>query len=56
MKIPNERQLQLIAINNLPDFKDIAKIFKKCIAEQYPFFGNNTTLTSDHPFQFRKHF
>ena len=54
MKSPNKREFQLTAINNLPDFKDITKIFKKFIAEQYSFFGNNTTLTSDLSFQFRK--
>ena len=27
MKIPNKRELQQIAINNLPDFKYITKIF-----------------------------
>ena len=56
MKIQNKREFKQIAINNLPDFKYITKTFKKYIAEQYSFFGNNTILRSGHPFQFRKKF
>ena len=39
MKIPNERKLQQIALNNSSDidFKDFIKIYKKCTAEPYSF-------------------
>ena len=37
MKIPNKRELQQIALNNLSniDFKDFMKICKKCTTEPY---------------------
>ena len=51
MKIPNERELQQIALNHSSDidFKDFMKIFKKYIAEPYSFLVNDTTLSSDDP-------
>ena len=56
MKIPNKRELQQIALNHSSDadFKDFMKIYKKCTAEPYPFFVNDTTLPSNDPLRFRK--
>ena len=56
MKIPNERELQQIALNYSSDidFKDFMKIYKKCTAEPYSFLANDTTLPSDEPLRFRK--
>ena len=41
IKIPNKRALQHIALNHSfdTDFKDFIKIYKKCTADQYSFFG-----------------
>ena len=41
MKIPNKRELQQIALNHSSDidFKDFMKIYKKCTAKPYSFFG-----------------
>ena len=41
MKIPNKKWLQQIALNHSSDieFKDFMKIYKKCTAEPYYFFG-----------------
>ena len=56
MKIPNERELQQIALNHSSDtdFKDFIKIYRKYTAEPYSFFVNDTTLPSDNPLRFRK--
>ena len=56
MKIPNERELQQIALNHSSDidFKDFIKIYKKCTPEPYSFLVNDTTLLSDNPLIFRK--
>ena len=56
MKIPNKRELQQIALNNLSDidFKDFMKIYKKYTKEPYLFLVNDTTLPSDDPLRFRK--
>ena len=56
MKIPNEKELQQIALNHSSDigFKDLIKIYKKCTAEPYSFLGNDITLPSDDPLRFRK--
>ena len=56
MKIPNKRELQLIALNHSSDigFKDFIKIYKKCTAEPYSFLANDTTLPSNEPLRFRK--
>ena len=56
MKIPNEKDLQQIALNHLSDidFEGFVKVYKKCTVEPYSFFVNNTTLSSDHLLRFRK--
>ena len=56
MKIPNERELQQIALNHSSDIssKDFIKIHKKCTAEPYSFIVNDVTLASDNPFRCRK--
>ena len=56
MKIPNERELQQIALNDSSDidFKDFMNIYKKCTKEAYSFLVNDTTLPSDNPLRFRK--
>ena len=58
MKIPNERELQQIALNHSSDidFKDFMKIYKKCTAEPYSFLVNDTTLPSDNPFRLERIF
>ena len=45
-KIPNKRELQQIAINHSSDIstKDFVNIYRKCTAEPYSFFVNDTTL------------
>ena len=55
-KIPNKRELQQIAINHSSDTntKDFANIYRKCTAEMYSFFVNDTTLASNNPLRFRK--
>ena len=55
-KIPNRRELQQIAINHSSDIstKDFENFYRKCIAEPYSFFVNDTTLASDNPLRFRK--
>ena len=44
MKIPNQRELQQIALNHSSDidFKDFMKIFQKYTAEPYSFLVNDT--------------
>ena len=44
-------KIQQIALNHLSDneFRDLIKIYKKCVAEPYSFFVNDTTLLSDNP-------
>ena len=43
MKIPNNRELQQIALNHSSDtdVKDFMKIYEKCIAESYSFLVND---------------
>ena len=55
-KIPNRRELQQIAMNHSSDIstKDFENIYRKCTAEPYSFFVNDTTLASDNPLRFRK--
>ena len=48
MKIPNKRELQQIALNHA-SHTDFIKIYKKCTAEPYSFFVNDTNLPSDDP-------
>ena len=56
MKIPDKRELQQVALNQLSDidFKDFIKIYKKCTAEPYSFFVNDVTLASDSLLKFKK--
>ena len=56
VKIPNETELQQIALNHSSDIdiKDFITIYRKCTAEPYSFFVNDTTLPSDNPLRFRK--
>ena len=56
MKIPNKRELPLIASNHSSgiDFKDFMKLYKDCTKESYSFLENDMTLSSDNPLQFRK--
>ena len=53
-KIPSKRELQQIAINHSSDFttKGFENIYKKCTAESYSFFVNDTMLASDNPLRF----
>ena len=55
-KIPNKRELQQIALNHSSDIstKDFVNIYRKCTAEPYSFFVNDTTLASNNPLRFRK--
>ena len=55
-KVLNKRELQQIAINHSSNIstEDFANIYKKCTAEPYYFFANDTTLGSDNPIRFRK--
>ena len=54
-KILNKRELQQIAINHSSDIRteDFVNIYRKCTAEPYSFFVNDTTLASDNPLRFR---
>ena len=56
MKIPNERELQQIALNLSSDidFNNFSKIYKNCTAKPYYFLVNDTNLPSDNPLRFRK--
>ena len=56
MKIPNERELQQIAINHSSDIhtKDFINIYKNCTDKSYSFLVNDTTLSSDDPLRFRE--
>ena len=56
MKIPNERELQQIALNHSSDIntKDFINIYKKCTSTPYSFLVNDTTLASNDPLRFRK--
>ena len=55
-KIPSKRELQQISINPSSNIstKDFENIYRKCTAEPYSFFVNDTTLASDNPLRFRK--
>ena len=56
MKIPNQRELQQVALNHSSDIdsKGFIKIYKKCTAKPYSFLAVDTTLPSDNPLIFRK--
>ena len=55
-KILSKRELQQIAINHSSDIstEDFVNIYRKCTAEPYSFFVNDTTLVSNNPLRFRK--
>ena len=55
-KIPNERELQQIAIYNSSDIstKDFANIYRKCTNEPYSFLVIDTMLASNNHLRFRK--
>ena len=55
-KIPNERELQQIALNHSSDIstKDFIKTDKECAAELYYLLVNDITLPSDNSLRFRK--
>ena len=52
-KILSKRELQQIAIYHSSDIsnEDFVNIYRKCTAEPYSFFVNDTTLASDNPFK-----
>ena len=54
--ILNNRELQQTVINHSSDIstKDFINIYRKCTAEPYCFFVNDTTLASDNPLRFRR--
>ena len=56
MKIPNIRQLQLIASyhSSDPNFKDLIKLYKDYTKEPFLFLVNDTTLSSNNLLRFRK--
>ena len=56
IKIPNKRELQQTAINHSSDIntKDLADVYRKCTAEPYSFFVNDTTFASNNPLRFTK--
>ena len=56
MKIPNERELQQIALNHSSDIntKDFINIYRECTSTPYSFLVNDTTLASNDPLRFRK--
>ena len=55
-KILSKRELQQIAIYHSSDIsnEDFVNIYRKCTAEPYSFFVNDTTLASNNPLRFRK--
>ena len=55
-KIPNKRHLKQIATNHSADIssKDFNNIYRKCNAQPYSFFVNDTTLAANNPLRFRK--
>ena len=55
-KIPNETELQKIAINHSSDIstKDFTNTYRKCTAEPCSFLVIDTMLASNNPFRFRK--
>ena len=55
-KIPNESELQQIALNHSSDidFKDFMKIYDKYTAKPYSFLVNNTISPSENPLRFFK--
>ena len=55
-EIPNKRKLQQIAINHSSDIniKDFDNFYKKCTAELYSFFVNDTSLAPNNLLGFRR--
>ena len=55
-KILDKRELQQVAINHSWDISatDFINIYRKCTAEPYLFFVNDTILASNNPLRFRK--
>ena len=55
-KLLSKRELQQIAINHSSDIntENFVNIYRRCTAEPYSFFVNDTTLASDNPLKFRK--
>ena len=53
-KIPNERELQQIAINDSSDIsaKDFINIYRKCTDQPYSFLVIGTKLASNNPLSF----
>ena len=54
--IPNERELQQSAINDSAsiDYKDVMKVYRKCLSEPYSFFIIDSTLPANNSLRFRK--
>ena len=55
-KIKSKIEIQQISISHASDVstKDFENIYRKCTAEPYSFFVNDTTLASNNPWRFRK--
>ena len=56
--ILSKKELQQIEINHSLDIstKDFINFYRKCTAERYSFFVNDTTRASNNPLRFRKIF
>ena len=56
MKINNRNELQNIAISHSADtdYKDVMKIYRKCLKEPYSFLTIDTTLPSNNSLRFRE--
>ena len=56
MKIPNERELQQIAINHSSDIniKDFIELYRKFTDKPYSFLVIDTTLVSNNSLRFKK--
>ena len=56
MKIPNKRELHLIAFNHSSDtdFQDFLNLYIKCTAKTYSFLVIDNTLASDNSSRFTK--
>ena len=56
MKVPNERELQQIALNHSSDvgFEEFMNLCKRCTTKLNSFLAIDATLSSDNPFCFRK--
>ena len=56
MKNPSRREFQQIASSHLSgnDFKGFMKLHEEYTKEVYLFLRNNTAISSDNPFRFKK--